>query len=385
MNSIVEKIQVAWEHRVFFTKNVFAFENPLLRDLLAVGDYGKNLRVLVLVDAEINRLNERLRSSIESYFEQPGVPRLTEILALPGGEKVKSSWGEVSKIHAAIERNHIDRHSYLLAIGGGAFLDVAGLAAATAHRGVRHVRLPSTTMGQCDSGVGVKNGINLFGKKNFVGTFAPPFAVVNDFEFLSTLPTRDLRSGFSEAVKVACIRSAEFFGALEKDAPALAACDPDAVQRLVKRSAELHVLHIAQGGDPFETGSSRPLDFGHWAAHKLEQISGFTIRHGEAVAIGIAVDVTYAKLAGFLKACVAERILGLLRGLGFSLFSEGLTIGSETGLRVLEGLDEFREHLGGKLCITLLKDIGVSFDVDQVDKKLVRAAIADLAISENLR
>ena len=100
-------------------------------------------------------------------------------------------------------------------------MDVAeslGLAAATAHRGVRHVRLPSTTLSQADSGVGVKNGINAFGKKNFIGTFTPPFAVVNDFELLASLSDRDKRGGLVEAVKVALIRNANFFDAIEASA-----------------------------------------------------------------------------------------------------------------------------------------------------------------------
>lgn len=101
----------------------------------------------------------------------------------------------MSHVHEAIDRHHIDRHNYVLAIGGGALLDMVGLAAATAHRGVRHIRLPTTTLAQADSGVGVKNGINAFGKKNFVGTFSPPYAVINDFAFLDSLSDRDRRAG----------------------------------------------------------------------------------------------------------------------------------------------------------------------------------------------
>jgi 3-dehydroquinate synthase len=99
------------------------------------------------------------------------------------------------------------------ASAAGRLLDVAGLAAATAHRGVRHVRIPTTTLGQCDAGVGVKNGINAFGKKNFIGTFAPPYAVINDFQMLASLPDRDKRAGYAEAVKVALIRDRDFFEA----------------------------------------------------------------------------------------------------------------------------------------------------------------------------
>jgi len=244
---------------------------------------------------------------------------------------------------------------------------------------VRHVRIPTTTLAQDDSGVGVKNGINAFGKKNFVGTFAPPFAVINDFSLLATLSDRDKRAGYVEAVKVACIRDRAFFEWLEQQADALARFAPEPMKRLIFRSAELHVNHIAAGGDPFEMGSARPLDFGHWAAHKLEQLSEYRLRHGEAVAVGLALDVVYARRKGFLPAPEAERILTLLERLGFELFtSELLHEDADSQLLVVAGLEEFREHLGGELTITLLSEIGRGFEVHEVDLPLVVGAIEEL-------
>src|ERR1043165_2572486 len=223
-----------------------------------------------------------------------------------------------------IDPHHIDRHSYIICVGGGALLDMVGLAAATAHRGVRHIRIPTTTLSQDDSGVGIKNGINAFGKKNFIGTFTPPFAVINDFKLLETLSPRDKRAGYVEAVKVSLIRDADFFFKIEQDAFKLRDFEPEAVKRLIFRSAELHVNHIATSGDPFEFGSARPLDFGHWAAHKLEQLSEYRLRHGEAVAIGIALDVIYARRMGYLDRAAERRVLSLLELLGFELFASEL-------------------------------------------------------------
>ncbi|MBI3191219.1 MAG: 3-dehydroquinate synthase, partial [Pedosphaera parvula] len=269
--------------------------------------------------------------------------------------------------------------SYEIAVGGGALLEMVGLAAATAHRGVRHVRIPTTTLSQDDSGVGVKNGINCFGKKNFVGTFAPPFAVINDFELLASLSARDKRAGYVEAVKVALIRDREFFESIERDAAKLRDFDPDAMQRLIYRCAELHMNHIATSGDPFEFGSARPLDFGHWAAHKLEQLTEYKLRHGEAVAIGIALDVIYSRNKGYIDAATAERILALLETLGFDLFAnELLHVGSDRALIILSGLEEFREHLGGKLTITLLQGIGRGFEVHEMNFGMVIEAIHEL-------
>jgi len=241
------------------------------------------------------------------------------------------------------------------------------------------VRIPTTTLSQDDSGVGVKNGINAFGKKNFIGTFAPPFAVINDFNLLATLEPRDKRAGYVEAVKVACIRDAKFFDEIERDTAKLAVFRPAAMKHLIRRCAELHLHHIAGGGDPFETGSARPLDFGHWAAHKLEQLSDFQIRHGEAVAIGIALDVIYSRSIGLLDEKSADRILKLLEQLGFDLFAnELLNLGSDGQLQVLGGLNEFREHLGGELTITFLRGIGCAVEVHEMNLSKVVAAIHEL-------
>jgi 3-dehydroquinate synthase len=260
------------------------------------------------------------------------------------------------------------------------------LAAATAHRGVRHIRLPTTTLSQCDSGVGIKNAINACGKKNFAGTFCPPFAVINDFTLLGTLPPRHKRAGYAEAVKVACIRDASYFAWIECQTPALRAFEPEAMGVLIRRCAELHLAHIAGSGDPFELGSARPLDFGHWAAHKLEQLTVFCLSHGEAVAIGLALDVVYSRLRGFLPPAQCERVLRILEGLGFRLFAaEVLQLGQGGGLALLDGLEEFREHLGGHLTVTLLKDIGSGFETHEMDPACILQAVDELRLRDLAR
>jgi 3-dehydroquinate synthase len=381
MDLIERTIQVTWHHRVLFTDGVFSSSNTGLRDVLSVQNDGAPPRVLVILESALATLQPGLVHAIEDYFKlHPAAGAvLCAPMIFPGGEQAKSSLTLVTEIHAAIDRQRVDRHSYVITVGGGAVLDLVGLAAATAHRGVRHIRIPTTTLSQCDSGVGVKNGINAFGKKNFIGTFAPPFAVINDFQLLSTLPPRDKRAGLVEAVKVACIRSLEFFESMERDAAPLARFDENAMRRVIRTCAELHMNHIAGSGDPFEFGSARPLDFGHWAAHKLEQLSRFTLRHGEAVAVGIALDVTYSRLAGFLEAENAERVLNLLETLGFELFASDLLALNSAGTpALLEGLEDFREHLGGRLAITQLRDIGVGFEVNEMNPVWVHEAIVEL-------
>ena len=382
MRSLEHTIEVRWRHRIFFTEHAFAPGNPLLRDLLAETKEAGPARVLFVVDETLAEANATLLVDIRKYCaaHASAVALVREPLVIEGGERVKNSYFHVSQIQSAIDAHHIDRHSTVVAIGGGALLDMAGLAAATAHRGVRLIRMPTTTLSQADSGVGVKNGINAFGKKNFVGTFAPPFAVINDFQLLATLPPRELRCGYAEAVKVACIRDAAFFADLEREATKLCAFEMDALRRVIHRCAELHAKHIAGSGDPFEFGSARPLDFGHWAAHKLEQLSDYRIRHGEAVAIGIALDVLYARNLGMLAAPAAERILRLLENLGFELFADELRLTDEQQqLRLLNGLTEFKEHLGGRLTITLLSAIGQGVEVHEMEAPLIVQALDELA------
>jgi 3-dehydroquinate synthase len=371
-HSIERSISVSFSHRIFFTRAVFSPGNALLMELFSSGG-GKALAVL---DEGVARAFPRLPAAIASYFslEACRAKLVCDPLVVPGGEAVKNSRDLVEQIYGEIERHGIDRHSYVLAIGGGALLDAAGFAAATAHRGVRHIRLPTTSLSQADGGVGVKNGINAFGKKNFIGTFAPPFAVINDADFLEPLPAAEKRAGLIEAIKVALIRDAAFFAEIEKLGDALARLESGALERAIRRCAELHVGHIAGAGDPFELGSARPLDFGHWSAHKLEQMSGFAISHGAAVAHGIALDVIYSAKSGMLSADVAERILALIHKLGFALFDPLMT----SSAALLDGLEEFREHLGGELTITLLRGIGRGEEVHAIDAALMRESLLDL-------
>ncbi len=378
MDLIQRQIEVGWQLRVFFTEDVFNPANPVLKDALADAAQRK---VLVVLEDSLAQALPGLETRIERYFSAHA-DRLQLVrppLFVEGGESAKNSPTLVTDILSQIDRHHIDRQSYLIAVGGGALLDVAGFAATTAHRGLRLVRIPTTTLSQADSGIGVKNAINAFGKKNFIGTFAPPYAVINDSNLLATLEPRDKRAGYVEAVKVACIRDRAFFEEIEREADKLAVFEPAAMKRLIHRCAELHLDHIATSGDPFESGSARPLDFGHWAAHKLEQLSDFQICHGEAVAVGIALDVLYSRNIGLLEAESAERILKLLERLGFKLFADEL-LSADAGdhLQILNGLEEFREHLGGELTITLLIEIGRGAEIHAMNIPKVIEAIHEL-------
>jgi 3-dehydroquinate synthase len=373
---IEQSIQVPYTYPVLFTRDVFAPDNEMLADVCARDGADRTRKALVVVDAGVAEAFPGLVPAITAWFaDRPDRLQLTRLpLVIAGGEEIKNDPAIVDALHAEIDAGGIDRHSYVIVIGGGAILDMVGYAAGTAHRGIRLVRMPTTILSQNDSGVGVKNSINRFGKKNFLGTFAPPYAVINDASLIAKLPDREWIGGISEAIKVSLLKDPAFFAFIEDNAVALRNRDPDAMDWLIYRCAELHLQHIATSGDPFEFGSSRPLDFGHWSAHKLEQISGYAWRHGEAVAIGIALDSTYAWKQGRLPEADWRRILDVFTAVGLPIWAPELLESLQelgTSGSILAGLQEFREHLGGELTIMLLDGIGRGVEVHEMDEAVI--------------
>lgn len=371
IGSLQQNVAVKFSYGVHFTRGLFEITNPLLSQVVSEGsDRAKS--ILVAVDSGVIEHHPQIIAQIHGYTSHfaDKINLVAQPIIIPGGEAAKNDPTLVDKIQRAIERVGLCRHSYVLAIGGGAVVDMVGYAAATAHRGIRLIRIPTTVLAQNDSGVGVKNGINAFGKKNFLGTFAPPHAVINDFNFLNTLGDRDWRSGIAEAVKVALIKDRSFFEFISNNAKNLALRDAEAMEYLIYRCCQLHLDHIANYGDPFEMGSSRPLDFGHWAAHKLEHLTRYRLRHGEAVAIGMALDCTYSYLTGLLSQADWKQIISTIKQLGFDLYA--LELADDA---IFNGLVEFREHLGGELAIMLLSEIGKGVEVNQVSIPIYQKAI----------
>lgn len=379
-----QEFAVPFRYPVHFTEGLFDPRNPLLADVVSMLEPGRRHRALVFVDDGVAAALPGLVASIAAYAAHHAdrIDLVAPPIPVAGGEKIKSDLYFIEQMQQALYDHHIDRHSYVVAVGGGAVLDAAGLVAATTHRGIRHIRVPTTVLAQNDSGVGVKNGVNLHGSKNFVGTFAPPFAVLNDLDFVAALPPRDKIAGMAEAVKVALIRDRDFFHWLEASADRLALFERDAMAVMIRRCAELHMRQIAHGGDPFETGSARPLDYGHWSAHKLESLTRHHLRHGEAVAIGIALDTRYSVRSGLLAGGEDERVCWLLEHLGFRLWHPALEKTGPGGLAVMAGLQEFREHLGGELTITLLAGIGTGVEVHEIDETLMADCIGWLKTRE---
>ncbi len=375
----LQSFAVRYEYPVCFTEHLFARDNPVFRDTLLRREPDRRHRFVVFIDANVAASFPSLAHDIAGYagVHADAMQLVAHPESVPGGEHVKNDPALVTKLQHRLVDLGIDRHAFVVGIGGGAFLDLIGYVASTTHRGIRHVRVPTTVLAQNDSGVGVKNGVNAFGMKNLLGSFDPPFAVLNDSDYLRTLHPRDKIAGIAEAVKVALIRDRLFFDWLEASAGALRDCEPAAMNRMIRRCAELHMRQIAHGGDPFETGSARPLDYGHWSAHKLEALTAHELRHGEAVAIGLALDARYSVQIGMLPAGGEDRVHSLLKRLGFHLWHPALESRDHAGQwQLLRGLQEFREHLGGDLTITLLRDIGVGEEVHQMDtQEILRALV----------
>jgi 3-dehydroquinate synthase len=380
-----QQFTVRYDYPVHFTEGVFDRDNAVFERALCRLEPAKRHRFAVFVDANVAASWPALTHEIAAYAKVRGsaLELVTEPETVPAGEQSKNDAALVTRLQQRLADLAIDRHSYVVGIGGGAVLDLVGYVAATTHRGVRHVRIPTTVLAQNDAGIGVKNGVNAFGRKNFLGCFAPPHAVLNDAHFLRTLHPRDRIAGIAEAVKVALIRDRVFFEWLEASAAALRAFEPAATARMIRRCAELHLRQIGQGGDAFESGSARPLDYGHWVAHRLEALTAHELRHGEAVAIGVALDARYSVQVGMLPAGAEDRVYAMLKQIGFHLWHPALESRAASGrLLVLDGVAEFREHLGGELSITLLADIGRGEDVHEFDEVGVARAIAWLRRKE---
>jgi 3-dehydroquinate synthase len=374
-----QTLEVCFDYPVYFTRHVFHPKNSLLMDTLHRKETHRRHRVKIFLDSGIAQHKPSFPQNVREYLTAH--PARVEIKGdmemVPGGEAAKNDWDLVRHLMDSLADAHLCRHSFVLVVGGGSVLDVVGLAASLVHRGLRLVRFPSTVLSQNDAGVGVKNGIDDYGMKNFAGTFAPPFAVINDFELLHSLPTPYWIGGIAEAFKVAIIKDPLFFDFLSANARAFKIKDEQTIETTIKRCALLHMDHIRISGDPFELGSARPLDFGHWSAHRLEMLSDHRIGHGQAVAIGMALDSCYAHQIGLLASRARDRIIDALEATGLPIWSDLLEKKSSGGTQeILRGLNDFQEHLGGVLSLTLPTAIGRKIEVHDMDIARLHCAMA---------
>lgn len=372
-------IRVPFEYPVYFSRGIFQVCDPLLESVLDKGKEKRCHRAAVYIDSGVVDSHPEIILNIQQYFQTRSgrIELAFEPEIIPGGKTAKTNWDNVHRMIEKVDDSHLDRQSFVVAVGGGSVLDMVGFAASIIHRGLRLVRIPTTTLAQADSGIGIKNGLDVRNTKNLIGTFTPPFAVINDFDFLGTLDFEHWIGGVAEAFKVAIIKDADFFEYLCQNTEALSQRDASVIETVIHRCAVLHLEHIRNSRDPFEFGSERPLDFGHWAAHKLETLSDYSIGHSQAVALGVAVDSAYSLKEGLISQSQFEMIISGLNNCGLKTWNESLEQRTDDGqLVILDGLRQFREHLGGELTITLPKGLGSKTEVNHMDTETIEQAVS---------
>ncbi len=379
--SVNQSFDVSFNYPVHFVHDVFDTANPCLCDTIDRLKEGRRHRVAVYVDEGLSAARPHLVDKIEKYFSihYDTLELSGGVKFIPGGSPAKRGYKHLVSVLSDLGNLHLDRQSFVLGIGGGSALDALGVAVSLVHRGLRFVRMPSTVLAQDDAGVGVKNGVDEHGQKNFLGTFAPPFAVINDLSLLDSLSDTNWISGISEAFKVAIITDAGFFRFLSDNAERLRQRDLTVMTRLIQRCAEIHLNHIATHGDPFEMGSARPLDFGHWSAHRLEILTGGTLGHGMAVAVGIALDCAYSKRKGLITEEEFISVIAALQQCGLPIYCDELSWQRADGeYEVLQGLRDFQEHLGGRLTVTLPDGIGKRVELHHMNVDWIIESIHEL-------
>ena len=289
-------------------------------------------------------------------------------IVVPDGEAHKD-WATLDEVIDQLLAHRCDRHTAVVALGGGVVGDLAGFAAATYQRGVPYIQVPTTLLAQVDSSVGGKTAINHRRGKNMVGAFHQPQLVLADMDTLATLPERELRAGLAEVIKHGAIRDAALFAWLEANVERLVARDPGALAHAVQRSVEIKAEVVAL--DERETAERALLNFGHTFGHAIETGLGYgTWLHGEAVAAGMVMAAALSARLGMLDAASAERLRRLIERAGLPVAGPQLAAD-----RYLEHMSVDKKAIGGRLRFILLERLGAAVIRSDVAPDAVRATL----------
>lgn len=310
-----------------------------------INNYLPETKLLMITDQQVASLYPR-------FFED------AEVVELGQGEASKTL-NTVEMIYRRMLDAEIDRHSFVLAVGGGIVCDVAGFAASTFMRGIPFGFVASTLLAQVDASVGGKNGVNFDGYKNMVGVFHQPSFVLCDLDMLKTLPRKEVLVGFAEIVKHALIKDAALFTYIEANVDQAIKLEPVVLEKLIYDS--LLIKSSVVNRDEQERGERRILNFGHTMAHALEKTSHFS--HGEAVSMGMVMACSLSVKLGLLKIREAEKITTLLQKLD-------LPVAADVSKQALkEAIRRDKKRIGDSIHFVLLKGIG-------------QAVISEISISE---
>jgi 3-dehydroquinate synthase len=331
---------------------------------------GRSCRqALIVTDSHL--AERALSAGYEAALYQAGIEAVTTVV--PAGESSKSL-AQAARLYDELVDLHADRHTAIVACGGGVVGDLAGFVAATFARGLPLLMVPTTLLAQVDSSVGGKVGINHPGAKNKIGAFHQPVGVWVDIQNLQTLPDRELRCGLAEVVKYGVILDAEFFAALERDAGAILSRDDRCLQQIVIRSCQLKAGIVAQD-EREETGVRAVLNFGHTIGHAIEAVAGYdgAYLHGEAVAVGMVAESRLAERLGWIGPGVVDRLTRLLERLGLPVTAPGLD-----PERLLGAMRGDKKNRAGKVRFVLPRSIGTVELTDAAGAADVRAVLACL-------
>jgi shikimate kinase / 3-dehydroquinate synthase len=288
------------------------------------------------------------KESLDALLSTLSIPR-TVVTLLPG--EVHKTVSSVQTIWDSALLAEIDRDSIVVGFGGGVVTDLAGFTASTLLRGLRWVAVPTTSLAMIDASVGGKTGFDTTHGKNLIGTFHQPSRVVIDTTHLSTLPSRELRCGFAEAVKIAALFDAALLDRIAESASELTRGAGN-VAEIVRRCVALKIDVVC--ADEREKGARALLNAGHTVGHALETAGGYeALQHGEAVAIGLVLETQLAERKGWAEAGTANKLRHVLAALGF-----GCTASPELLMRALPRLGHDKKRVGGELILPIVANIG---------------------------
>ncbi|NLF32138.1 MAG: 3-dehydroquinate synthase [Planctomycetes bacterium] len=377
-----QEFEVLCRYDVFFTDDLFDPASGLLPSVFADPGPDGRFHVGVCLDEGLVNAQPDLPNRIAAYFaaHEGRIKLAGEPAIVPGGEARKGDWEAMLDAVWHFGTPRFGRQDYAMIIGGGAMLDLVGFALSIVYRGGRQVRVPTTVLAQCDAGVEVRTFVNEAGRKDFASTLAPPFAVINDRAMLRSLGRREWIAGTAEAFKIALCADRELFDFLCGSAAAIGDRDEDVMDWIIQRSAVLHLERIRSEGMAFGTGREQPVDLGHWVGHRLEAMSRYWLPHGQAIAVGIAVDGACARRLHLISDEELDRILDGLTRAGLPIYHKHLDERTAHGqLKLLASLEDMRHRFGPHVTVLLPDRIGHAVPVRAPDRSTLAHAVAELA------
>lgn len=356
---------------VSIQEGIFDTENTSLKN--KIGELG-DARQLIFLDENVERLHG---DRIAAYFETHNIPVTIHIVTV--SEEKKSLETALNLLRHLEENNTLRRSAPFIAIGGGVLLDLAGFTASLYRRGIPHIRIPTNLMALIDASIGVKSGINIWDRRNRLGTYNAPASVLLDRSFLKSVCARELSNGLAEILKLAVIKDAELFGILESAGSRLISSkmqDDEFSPSVIARAAHGMLEELAP--NLWERKLERCVDFGHSFSPMVEMLSLPELLHGEAVAMDVLLSCILAEQRGLLRSNDVERVAVLMRALGLQLtapkFKDVDTLWAS--------LEDATRHRNGKQRLPLPNGIG-SFvfvnditrgDVERASKKQTQLA-----------